>query len=58
MTGSDKYPIERECTNVEERLSLDRKIVGYTRMSLRLTLSRNEKVEQHIKKTTYKPNIS
>jgi len=49
-------PLEGECTNVEERLSLEGEIVRYQSVSLSLTLSRNEKVKQHIRKKTHKPN--
>jgi len=41
---------------VEEGLSLGGEIVRYPSVSLNLTLSRNEKVEQHIRKKTHKPN--
>jgi len=37
-----------ECFNVEERLSLEGEIARCS--SLSLTLSKNDKVEQHIKK--------
>jgi len=43
--------------NVEERLSLEGEIVRYSSVSLSLTLSRNDKVEQHIKKKTHKLNV-
>jgi len=49
--------LERKCINVDERLSLEGKIVRYPSVSLSLTLSRNEKVEQHIRKKTHKPNV-
>ena len=44
-------------SNVEERFLLDREIVRYSSVSLSLTLSRNEKVEQHIRKKTHKTNV-
>ena len=50
------FPLEGECTNIEEGLSLEGEIVRYPNVSLSPTLSRNEKVEQHIKKKTHKPN--
>ena len=37
-------------------LSLEGKIVRYTSVSLSFTFSRSEKVEQHIRKKTHKPN--
>ena len=36
--------LERECINVNERLSLEGEIVRYSSVSLSLTLGRNEKV--------------
>jgi len=47
---------EGECTDVKEGLSLEREIVKYPSLSLSRILSRNEKVEQHIRKKTHKPN--
>jgi len=44
----------KECTNMEDRLSLEGKIVKYTSVNLSSTLNRNEKVEQHIRKKTHK----
>jgi len=41
---------------VEEGLSLEGEIVRYPSVSLSLTLSKNEIVEQHIRKKTHKPN--
>jgi len=38
------------------RLSLEGEIGRYSSVSLSLTLSKNEKVEQHIRKKTHKPN--
>jgi len=38
-------------------LSLEGEIVRYPSVSLSSTLGRNEKVEQHIRKKTHKPNI-
>ena len=49
-------PLEGECTNVEEGLSHEGEIVRYPSVSLSPILSRNEKVEQHIRKKTHKPN--
>ena len=49
-------PLEGECINVEEGLSLEGEIVRYSSMSLSLTLGRKEKVEQYIRKKTHKPN--
>jgi len=55
-SGLRMLPLERECINVvEEGLSLEGEIVRYSSESLSLTLSRNEKVEQHIRKKTHKP---
>jgi len=48
--------LEGECINVEEGLSLDGEIVKYSSVSPSPTLGKNEKVEQHIRKKTYKPN--
>ena len=44
-----------EYTNAEEGLSLEGEIVKYSSVSLSFTFSRNEKVEQHIRKKTHKP---
>jgi len=55
-SGLKMLPLEGECINVEEGLSLDGEIVRYSSVSLSLTLGRNEKVEQHIRKKTHKPN--
>jgi len=41
--------------SVEERLSLEREIVRYSSVSLSLTLSKNEKVKQYIRKKTHRP---
>ena len=41
---------------MEEGLTLEVEIVRYSSVSLSPTLSRNEKVEQHIRKKTHKPN--
>jgi len=41
---------------VEEGLTLEGEIVRYSSVSLSLTLGRNEKVEQHIRKKTCKSN--
>jgi len=41
---------------VEEGLTLEGEIVRYSSVSRNPTLDRNEKVEQHIKKKTRKPN--
>jgi len=40
-----------------KRLSLEGEIVRYSIMSLSLTLSKSEKVKQHIKKNTHKLNV-
>jgi len=47
------FPIKGEYTNVEEGFSLEGKIVRYSSVSLSATLSRNEKIEQHIRKKTH-----
>jgi len=44
------FPLEGECINMEEGLSLEGKIFRYSNVSLSLTLGRNEKVEQHIER--------
>ena len=49
--------LKGECINVEEGLILEGEIDRYSSVSLSPTLSRNEKVEQHIKKKTRKPNV-
>jgi len=49
-------PLDGECTNVEEGVSLEGEIVRYPSASLSPTLSKNEKVEKHIKKKTHKLN--
>jgi len=50
-------PLEGECINmVEEGLTLEGEIVRYSSVSRSPTLGRNEKVEQHIRKKTHKPN--
>jgi len=50
-------PLEGECINVvEEGLTLEGEIVRYSSASRSLTLGKNEKVEQHIRKKTRKPN--
>ena len=50
------FLLEGKCTNVEKGLSLERRIVKYPSVSLSLILSRNEKLEQHIRNKTHKPN--
>jgi len=55
-SGLRLLPLEGEYINVEERLSLEGEIVRYSSVSLSPTLGRNEKVEQHIRKNTHKPN--
>jgi len=45
-------PLEGENTDVEEGLSLQGEIVRYPNASLSPTLSKNEKVKQHIRKKT------
>ena len=42
---------------MEEGLSLEGKIVRYLRVSPSPALSRNKKVEQHIREKTHKPNV-
>jgi len=42
--------LERECTNMEEGLSLGGKSCRVSNVSLSPTLSMNNKVEQHTKK--------
>jgi len=42
---------------MEEGLSLEREIVKYSSVNLSPTLDKNEKVEQHIRKKTHKPNV-
>ena len=54
--GLRMLPLEGECINVEERLSLEGEIVRYSSMSLSPTLGRNGKVEQHIRKKIHQPN--
>ena len=49
VLGLRLLPLEGECINVvEEGLTLEGEIVRYPSVSLSSTLSRNEKVEQHI----------
>ena len=56
-SGLRLLPLEADCINVvEEWLSLKGEIVRYSSVSLSPTLGRNEKVEQHIRKKTCKPN--
>jgi len=43
-------PLEEVCINIEKRLLLEEEIVRYLSVSLSLSLSRNEKIEQLIKK--------
>jgi len=42
---------------VEEELSLEEEIVEYPSVILSPTLDMNEKIEQYIRKKTYKPNV-
>jgi len=50
-------PLEGECINVvEEGLTLEGEIVRYSSASQSPTLGKNEKIEQHIRKKTRKPN--
>jgi len=51
------FLLEGECINVEEGLSLEGEIVRNPSVSLRPTLNRNEKVEQHIRKKTKKKDL-
>jgi len=53
-SGLRMLPLEGECINVEEGLSLEGEIVRYSSVSLSPTLGRNEKVEQCIRKKTHK----
>ena len=55
-SGLRMLSFEGECINVEEGLTLEGEIVRYSSVSLSPTLSRNEKVKQHIRKKTHKPN--
>ena len=48
---------ERDSVSIWRRDSYLREIVRYLSVSLSLTLDKNEKVEQHIRKKTYKPNV-
>jgi len=56
VLGLRMLPLEGECINVEERLSLEGEIVRYSSVRLSPTLGRNEKVEQYIRKKTHRPN--
>ena len=57
VLGLRMLPLEGECINVvEEGLTLEGEIVRYSSVSQSPTLGRNEKVEQHIRKKTHKPN--
>jgi len=47
-SGLRMFLREGECINVEERLSLEGEIVGYSSVNLSPTLGRNEKVKQYI----------
>ena len=44
VLGLRMLPLEEECINVKEGLSLEVEIVRYSSVSLSLTLGRNEKV--------------
>jgi len=55
--GTRKCLHSRESVPMWKGLSLERKIVRYSSVSLSPTLSRNEKFEQHIRKKTHKPNV-
>ena len=48
--------LEGDCINVEEGLSLEGEIIRYSSVSLSSTLSKNKKVEQHIRNNIHKPN--
>jgi len=57
QSGLRRLPLEGECINVvEEGLTLGGEIIRYSSMSRSPTLGKNEKVEQHIRKKTRKPN--
>ena len=56
-SGLRMLPLEGECINVKEGLSLEGEIVRYSSVSLSPRLGRNEKVEQYIRKKTHKPNV-
>jgi len=56
-SGLRMLPLEGECFNVEEGPSLEGVIVRYSSVNLSPTSGRNEKVEQHIRKKTHKPNV-
>jgi len=51
--------VRGRCINVEERLSVEGKIVKYSSVSLSLTLSKskNKKIEQYIRNKTQKFNV-
>jgi len=51
-----RYSCLRESVPMWKGLSLEGEIVRYPSVSLSPTLSRNEIVEQHIRKKTHKPN--
>jgi len=51
-----RYSCLRWSVPMWKGLSLEREIVRYSSVSLSLILSRNEIVEQHIRKKTHKPN--
>jgi len=58
VLGLRMLPLEGECINVvEEGLTLKGEIVKYSNASRSPTLGKNEKVEQHIRKKTRKPNV-
>jgi len=57
ISGLRMLLLKGECINVEEGLSLEKEILRYSSVSLSFTLGRNEKVEQHIRKKTHKPNV-
>ena len=56
LLKSESYCIKIKSINVKKGLSLEGEIVRYSIVSLSPTLGRNEKVEQHIRKKTHKPN--
>jgi len=57
VLGFENASADGECINVEEGLTLEGEIVRYSSVSLSPTLGRNEKVEQHIRNKTRKPNV-
>ena len=50
-------PLEEECTNVVEGLTLEGEIVRNPSVSLSFILARNEKIEHYIRIKTHKPIV-